>query len=85
MTAGRVSFGASWGRVQRDDDERELFFNARSLAHPEDFSAMIKLGDDVEFEEVPDRANGTQAVHLTWTRARTLSAASGDIGAGEEE
>jgi len=68
MMAGRVtkivtSFGATWGRVQPHGDSRELFFNLESLAQPADFKEM-KEGQEVEFDEETDRANGARAVHL---------------------
>lgn len=68
MTAGRItkivtSFGATWGRVQPHGESRELFFNLESLARPADFNEM-KEGQEVEFDEEADRANGARAVHL---------------------
>ena len=74
MTSGRVtklvtSFGARWGRVRADHvrsnaDSLDTFFNSDSMVHPEDF-ATLREGQDVEFDEEPDRANGVHAVRLT--------------------
>ena len=73
MTLGRItkissSFGSRWGRVRPDDvrseaGSRDLFFNSESMIHPEDF-ALMREGQDVEFDEEPDRANGVHAVRL---------------------
>jgi len=67
MTAGLVtkivtSLGAC-GRFQPHGESRELFFNLESLAQPTDFKEM-KEGQEVEFAEETDRANGARAVHL---------------------
>ena len=74
MMHGRVtklvqSHGSQWGRVRADDVRseagvRDTFFNCDSMVHPEDFANMQE-GQDVEFAEEPDRANGVHAVRLT--------------------
>jgi cold shock CspA family protein len=91
MTPGRVtkivsSFGATWGRVQPHGESRQLFFNLESLARPADFTDMTE-GQEVEFDEEADRANGTRAVHLV--NLSLLSAAQSrreaDGGTGVED
>jgi cold shock CspA family protein len=77
MTPGRVtkivtSFGATWGRVQPHGESRELFFNLESLARPADFKDMEE-GQEVEFDEEADRANGARAVHLSAILLKRLS------------
>ena len=84
MTTGRISkivtsYGSRWGRVRAYGDSHELFFSPRSLDRPEEFDEM-KLGQEVKFDEEPDRANTTHAVHLVLTSG----AASGDAGIGQE-
>jgi cold shock CspA family protein len=68
MTAGKVtklvtSYGSTWGRITPDREAGQLFFNPKSLVdaavYPE-----LKLGQDVDFDEEPDRANGTHAVRV---------------------
>ena len=73
MTAGKVSklvtsHGSTWGRIRPDGEAREVFFNPETLVEPSEYAGIV-LGQDVEFEEEPDRANGTHAVRVRiWTR-----------------
>ena len=68
MTAGKVtklvtSFGSTWGRIRPDGEAREVFFSPETLVDRSEYADMI-LGRDVEFDEEPDRANGTHAVRV---------------------
>ena len=86
MTPGRVtkivtSFGATWGRVQPHGESRELFFNLESLARPADFKDMTE-GQEVEFDEEADRANGARAVHLVNLSLLSAAQARPEAGAG---
>ena len=57
------SYGSRWGRVQPIGTSREVFFNQASLPEGADFDAL-RDGQVVEFNEEPDRANGTHAVGI---------------------
>jgi cold shock CspA family protein len=68
MSAGRISkivtsFGSKWGRVRAYGHSQELFFNPQSLGRPEEFDDL-REGQEVEFDQEPDRANGSRAVRL---------------------
>lgn len=68
MIAGKItrlvtSYGSTWGRIKPDGEAREVFFNPETLADPSQYAGML-LGQDVEFDEEPDRANGTHAVRV---------------------
>ena len=68
MTAGKVTklvrtFGSTWGRIQPDGETREVFFNAASLVVASGY-ADLEIGQEVEFEEERDLANGTRAIHI---------------------
>ena len=74
MKTGRVtkltnSFGSTWGHIRPDGQARDVFFNLSSLVDAEEF-AHLALGDAVEFEEEPDRANGMHALRMTVTHRR---------------
>lgn len=56
------SFGSTWARVRPQDEVREIF-NASSFYESTDFSS-IEVGQEVEFDERPDQANGTSAQNL---------------------
>ena len=69
MFAGTISrivnsFGSQWGHVRPLREPRQVFFNVESLAKGTDFTALA-VGDSVEFEQEPDRANGMRAIHMT--------------------
>ena len=57
------SYGATWGRITPDGETREVFFNAATLIERSDYDALA-LGQAVEFDEEPDRANGSHAVRV---------------------
>ena len=57
------SYGSRWGHIQPTGTSREVFFNQASLPEDADFSAL-RDGQIVEFDEEPDRANGTPAIHI---------------------
>ena len=68
MTHGKItklvrSYGSRWGRIQPLGTQREVFFNQASLPEHADF-ASLRDGQMVEFDEEPDRANGTHAVRV---------------------
>jgi cold shock CspA family protein len=68
MSTGRISkivtsFGSKWGRVRAYGHTQELFFNPQSLGRPEEFDDL-REGQEVKFDQEPDRANGTRAVRL---------------------
>jgi cold shock CspA family protein len=68
MTAGKVShlvtsYGSMWGRIKPAGEDREVFFNPESLTNRADYPALA-LGQDVAYDEEPDRANGTHAIHV---------------------
>ena len=68
MTNGKIiklvrSFGSTWGRIKPDGEAREVFFSAQTLADPLSYPDL-SLGQDVSFDEEPDRANGTHAVQV---------------------
>lgn len=62
-----VSFGSSWGRIRPAGESRQVFFNQAALVQPSEFAAMDE-GQEVEFEEEDDRANGTHAVKVQRSR-----------------
>lgn len=55
--------GSSWGRIRPEGTTRDIFFNLASLHEDGDYS-MLVLDQEVEFEEEPDRTNGTHAVRV---------------------
>ncbi len=57
------SYGSRWGRIQPIGSDEAIFFNTASLPEGTDF-ASLRDGQMVEFEEEPDRANGTHAVRV---------------------
>ncbi len=68
MTQGVIvklvrSYGSSWGRIQPIGAQRDVFFNRASLPEDTDFDAL-REGQIVQFDEEPDRANGTHAVRV---------------------
>ena len=68
MTRGCVSklvtsYGSTWGRIKPDGEERGVFFNPGALVDPSAYGALV-LGEQVEFDEEPDRANGTHALNV---------------------
>jgi cold shock CspA family protein len=68
VTHGKIvrlvrSYGSRWGRIQPSGTEREIFFNHGSLPEDSDF-ADLREGQVVEFDEEPDRANGTHAINV---------------------
>jgi len=68
MTRGKIvklvqSYGSRWGRIEIIGNGREVFFNQASLPEDTDFTGL-REGQVVEFDEEPDRANGTHAVRI---------------------
>jgi cold shock CspA family protein len=57
------SYGSRWGRIQPIGTSREVFFNQASLPEGADFDGL-RDGQVVQFDEEPDRANGTHAVRI---------------------
>lgn len=77
MTRGTVSklvssFGSTWGRIKVEGQEREIYFNASTLVAPSGY-AGIGLGQAVEFDEEPDRANGTRAERVKLVAAPSMA------------
>jgi cold shock CspA family protein len=75
MTRGSVtklisSYGSIWGRIKPDGQAREVFFNPGTLIDPAEYDELI-LGKEVEFDEEPDRANGTHAIRVRIRLAET--------------
>ena len=62
--------GSSWGKIRPTNTAREVFFSAASVIDERGFS-HLNLGDEVEFEEEVDRANGMRAIGI---RVETSSA-----------
>lgn len=58
-----LSYGSRWGRIQPEGTTRDVFFNRDSLPEDADFSEL-REGQVVEFDEEPDRANGTHAIRI---------------------
>jgi cold shock CspA family protein len=57
------SFGSTWGLVRQADAKHELFFNLQSMLNKAD-SANLRVGQEVEFDEEVDQANGTRALRM---------------------
>ena len=77
MTKGSITklvsnYGSKWGRITPDSDLREIFFDPRALEHPSVYEVLY-LGQTVDFEEEPERVNGSHAV-----RVRTRLDAAGE-------
>jgi cold shock CspA family protein len=77
MTTGKVSrlvssFGSAWGLIKPDDGAKDVFFSPQALVDPSEYG-QIRLGQDVQFDEEPDRANGTRAVRIRKLLARMPS------------
>jgi cold shock CspA family protein len=77
MSRGSVSkvvrsYGASWGRIMPDGEPREVFFNASTLVDASDYEQMT-VGQRVEYDEEPDRANGTRAIRVRLLAAEARS------------
>ena len=71
------TYGSQWGHVRPAREPRQLFFNVDSLVEGVDFTTLA-VGDSVEFDQEPDRANGLRAIHM-----RRLESASVEAAAGE--
>ena len=71
------TYGSQWGHVRPAQEPRQLFFNADSLDEGVDFTTLA-VGDSVEFDQEPDRANGLRAINM-----RRLQGAAGAVAAGE--
>ena len=71
------TYGSQWGHVRPAREPRQLFFNVDSLVKGVDFTTLA-VGDSVEFDQEPDRANGLRAIHM-----RRLEGAPADIAASE--
>jgi len=77
MTRGSItklvsSYGTKWGRITPDKEMREIFFDPRALDDPSIYEALF-LGQQVDYEEEPERVNGSHATHV-----RTRLGAGGD-------
>jgi cold shock CspA family protein len=59
-----ISYGSTWGRIRPDGEVSGVFFNPQSLIDPTEYNDLV-LDQEVEFEEEPDRANGTHAIRVT--------------------
>jgi cold shock CspA family protein len=55
--------GSTWGRIQPEGSGREIFFNVSSLDKNDDYHSLV-VGQEVDFEEEPDRANGMHAFNV---------------------
>ena len=71
------TYGSQWGHVRPAREPRQLFFNVDSLVKGVDFTTLA-VGDSVEFDQEPDRANGLRAVHM-----RRLESAPAEVAANE--
>jgi cold shock CspA family protein len=85
MTKGSItkvvtSFGSTWGRITPLGESSQVFFNLESFAEPANFEDL-KEGQEVEFDQEPDRANGTRAVRLVMSAVAASSAVSGQAEA----
>jgi cold shock CspA family protein len=62
-----LSFGSAWGRARPFGAKHESFFNLESMLNGADF-ANLRVGQEVEFDEEPDKANGKRAlrIRLVW-------------------
>ncbi len=58
-----TSYGSAWGRVRPDNQPRDVFFSAECFEDGSDFGTLA-IGQELEFEEEPDRANGMRAIHI---------------------
>jgi cold shock CspA family protein len=67
------SYGSKWGHVRPEREPRQLFFNAESLVEGDDFAALA-VGDLVEFNQEPDRANGLRATQMRRLAGAPVSA-----------
>ena len=77
MQPGRVIAGvvtrvinagdARWGKIRLHGFSREVFFTFEDLIRPEEFEDLAP-GQDVVFEEQPDRAQGMRATNLRLMR-----------------
>jgi cold shock CspA family protein len=77
MSQGTVSkvvrsFGASWGRIRPDGEPREVFFNASTFVDASDYE-QLAVGQRVEYDEEPDRANGSRAIRVRFLSAEARS------------
>jgi cold shock CspA family protein len=52
-----------WGKVRHRGSSREVFFTSDDLVEPREFDKLAP-GQQVEFQEQPDRAEGMRAVNL---------------------
>ena len=71
------TYGSQWGHVRPAREPRQLFFNVDSLVEGVDFTTLA-VGDSVEFDQEPDRANGLRAIHM-----RRLEGAPAEVSASE--
>ena len=71
------TYGSQWGHVRPAREPRQLFFNVDSLVKGVDFTTLA-VGDSVEFDQEPDRANGLRAIHM-----RRLEGAAAEVAASE--
>jgi cold shock CspA family protein len=68
MMRGKVlkliqSHGSRWGRIEPAGSVGAIFFNEASLSEGVEFTELHE-GQAVEFDEEPDRVNGTHAVRI---------------------
>jgi cold shock CspA family protein len=76
MTTGVVtklvtSFGSEWGRIRVARTGADCFFNRKSMLRAADF-ASLALGQEVKFNEEPDRVNGSRAERMTLVKANAV-------------
>ena len=64
------TFGSQWGQVRPSREPRQLFFNVDSLVEGVDFTTLA-VGDNVEFDQEPDRANGLRAIHMRRSESKS--------------
>jgi hypothetical protein len=55
------SYGATWGQISMSGSSRKVFYNRASFVAEADLEGLT-LGDEVYFEEQPDRINGSRAI-----------------------
>jgi cold shock CspA family protein len=73
-----TSFGSKWGRIRPRGASREVFFNAASLENAIAFSS-VEVGQEVEFNELPDQVNGTRAVHVILVASRGVESSGAPL------
>lgn len=88
MTSGVVtklvtSFGSEWGRIRVAKTGTDCFFNRKSLLRDGDFGSLA-LGQEVRFNEEPDRVNGSRAERMTLIKSKAEAVAEGATAGSQE-